>query len=288
MSKFGLQPDNSRQVRYILARLTSFVEVECGGTDEFPAYVDRAHPYEIEHIWANKFERHQAEVKTPQTFKAIRNRLGGLLLLPKSDNASYNADSYSAKLPYYFRQNLLVKSLNKQSYSKFPAYRKFLEKYGLKNIMKHYDDFTKESIDERQRLYVKLCELIWEPERLGFVVPRTVSPQRRAARRTRARYDVTISELMAARLLKVGDVLVGRNKGNDYAATIERDGRISIPSGEMFPNPSRAAMFVIDRQSCNGWTFWRVDRGDQETLHDLRAKLLASGGLERPAQLSIE
>jgi uncharacterized protein with ParB-like and HNH nuclease domain len=288
MSKFGLQPDNSRQVRYLLARITAFVEVECDGRDEFPMYVNRERPYEIEHIWANKFERHQVEVKTPQTFKAIRNRLGGLLLLPKSDNASFNADSYVAKLPNYFRQNTLAKSLNKQSRSKFPAYRRFLEKYSLKNLMNYYDEFTKESIEERQRLYIRLCEIIWKPETLGFVVPKTVSPQRRVAHRTRARYDVTISELLTARLLKAGDKLLGRNKGNDYTATIERDGRISIPSGEMFPSPSRAAMFVIDRQSCNGWTFWHLDRDEQDTLHDLRAKLLASGSLERSAQLSIE
>jgi hypothetical protein len=288
MSKFGLQPDNRRQVRYLLARITSFVESECDGNDEFPAYVDHEQPYEIEHIWADKFDRHQAEVKTPQVFKAIRNRLGGLLLLPKSDNASYNADTYRDKLPHYFRQNTLAKSLYKQSYKKFPAYRKFLENYDLKKDMKHYDEFTKDSIEERQRLYIKLCEIIWKPETLGFTVPKTVSPQRRAARRTRARYDVTISELLSARLLSVGEKLIGWNKGNEYTANIERDGRISISSGEMFPNPSRAAMFVIDRQSCNGWTFWHLDRDGQGTLHDLRAKLLASGSLERSAQLPIE
>jgi uncharacterized protein with ParB-like and HNH nuclease domain len=287
MTKFGLQPDNSRQVRYLLARITAFVESECDGGNDFPAYVDRERPYEIEHIWANKFDRHQVEVKTPQTFKATRNRLGGLLLLPKSDNASYNADSYGEKLPYYFRQNMLVKSLSKHSYSKFPAYRRFLDKYNLKKFMKHYDEFTKESIEERQELYVKLCEIIWRPETLGFTVPKTVSPQRRVARRTRARYDVTIAELLTARLLKPGDGLVGRNRGSDYTATIERDGRISVPSGELFPSPSRAAMFVMDRQSCNGWTFWRLSRDGQSTLHDLRAKLLASGSLERSAQLPI-
>lgn len=288
MSKFGLQPNNSRQIRYLLARVTAFVEFECDGNDDFPKYVDREQPYEIEHIWANKFDRHQVEVKTPQAFKAIRNRLGDLLLLPKSDNASYNADSYTTKLPYYFRQNTLAKSLNKQSYSRFPAYRKFLDKYKLKAIMKHYDEFTKDAIDERQRLYIRLCEIVWNPENLGFTVPKSVSPQRRAARRTRARYDVTISELLNTQLLKVGDRLVGSNKGNKYTATVEKDGRISIPSGEMFPSPSRAAMFVIDRQSCNGWTFWHLDRGERSTLHELRAELLASDALERSAQLSIE
>jgi uncharacterized protein with ParB-like and HNH nuclease domain len=288
MGKFGLQPDNSRQVRYLLARMTAFVQVECFEADEFDRYINRSQPFEIEHIWANKFERHQVEVATQQNFKAIRNRFGGLLLLPKSDNASYNDRIYRDKLPHYFRQNILARSLNKTSYKNFPAYRKFLEQHKLKNLMKHYDEFTKESIEERQKLYSKLCEIIWQPERLGFSVPKTVSPQRRVARRTRARYDVSIAELLNAGLLKAGDKLVGYNKRTQYTAKVERDGRISIPSGELFPSPSRAAMFVIDRQSCNGWTFWHVGKRDGATLHDLRAKGLASGGLERGGQLPID
>ena len=45
--------------------------------------------YEVEHIWANHPERHTDEFAHPSDFAEHRNRIGGLLLLPKSFNASY-------------------------------------------------------------------------------------------------------------------------------------------------------------------------------------------------------
>ena len=47
--------------------------------------------------------------------------IGDLLLLPKSFNSSYNDKPYDVKLPHYFGQNLLAKSLNPQAYSHNPA-----------------------------------------------------------------------------------------------------------------------------------------------------------------------
>jgi hypothetical protein len=291
MTKFGLQPDNRRQVRYLLARLTAFVEAASetrrDELAEFVRYVDGDVPFEIEHIWANKFERHQTEVKNQQEFRSVRNRLGALLLLPKSDNASVNDQTYQDKLPNYYRQNMLAKSLHKNSYQNFPRYRNFRDEHKLQPLMKHYDEFSKESIEQRQKLYIRLCELIWSPDRLGFSVPKTINPQRRHARRTRARYDVSLRELVVLRLLRAGEKVVGRHKGVTHTAQVEADGRIRVSTGELFPSPSKAAMYVIDRQSCNGWTFWRLDRDRSCTLHDVRGKALSSGELERGRQLAM-
>ncbi|SDY70773.1 Protein of unknown function [Saccharopolyspora shandongensis] len=291
MSSFGLQPDNRRQIRYLLARLTAFVEAECE-TDrdelsEFVRYVAGETPFEIEHVWANKFERHQAEVKTEKTFHSVRNRLGGLLLLPKSDNASFNDKTYPDKLPFYFRQNTLARSMNKDSYRNYPGYRKFLKTYKLDKLMTHYDEFTKESIEQRQQLYTRLCDIIWDPERLGFSIPKNVSPQRRQARRTRANYDVSLSDLLIAEFLRPGEQIVGKHKGTNHEACVLSDGKIQMSTGELFPNPSRAAMYAVNRQSCNGWTFWRLARDPSQTLANMRAQALASGELDGSQQLAM-
>ncbi|MEY7972939.1 DUF262 domain-containing protein [Saccharomonospora xinjiangensis] len=291
MTKYGIQPDNRRQVRYLLARLTAFVEsgseAKRNEIAEFVRYVEGDFPFEIEHIWANKFERHQAEVKNEQEFRSVRNRLGGLLLLPKSDNASFKDQTYRDKLPNYYRQNMLAKSLHKNSYQNFPGYRSFRDKYKLQSLMKHYDEFNKEAIEQRQKLYIRLCEIIWDPGRLGFSVSKKITPQQRRVRRTRARYDVSLRDLVTLRILRTGEKVVGRYKGATYVAQVEADGRVRVSTGEIFPSPSKAAMYVIDRQSCNGWTFWRLESDPSQTLHALRAQALRSGALERGQQLAM-
>ncbi|ACY32258.1 DUF1524 domain-containing protein [Comamonas thiooxydans] len=55
------------------------------------------------HLWANHFERHTDEFAHAQEFSAHRNRVGGLVLLPKKINASLNDKAYSDKLEHYQR-----------------------------------------------------------------------------------------------------------------------------------------------------------------------------------------
>jgi len=51
-------------------------------------YVSRTikKPFEIQHIWADKYERYQDQFSTPEEFAEYRNRLGGLVLLPRGFN----------------------------------------------------------------------------------------------------------------------------------------------------------------------------------------------------------
>jgi hypothetical protein len=48
----------------------------------------------------------------PADFAAYRNRIGALLLLPKSFNASYGDLPYQEKLSHYNSPNLLARSLH--------------------------------------------------------------------------------------------------------------------------------------------------------------------------------
>ena len=87
--------------------------------------------YEIEHIWADHPERHTDEFSHPADFAEYRNRIGGLLLLPKSFNASYGDLPYAEKLPHYNGQNLLARSLHPQCYEHNPGFLRFKEQSGL-------------------------------------------------------------------------------------------------------------------------------------------------------------
>ena len=82
---------NRYAVLRLLPRMTDYVETQSGSSSRYVDYVWETGKkrYEIEHIWANKPERHREEFPDPRDFAQYRNLFGGLLLLPKSFNASY-------------------------------------------------------------------------------------------------------------------------------------------------------------------------------------------------------
>lgn len=94
---------SKRYIRNILARLTAYVEVQCGMPNHFPEYISRdiGKPYEIEHIWADKYERHTDEFDSPDEFQRVRNQIGGLILLPRGFNQSFGDLSYAEKRKHY-------------------------------------------------------------------------------------------------------------------------------------------------------------------------------------------
>jgi hypothetical protein len=93
-----------------------------------------------------------------------RNRIGGLLLLPKSFNASYGDLTYEDKLPHYNTQNLLARCLHSQCYDHNPGFVSFVE--ASKLPFKTYEHFKSAGLEERGKLYCLLAEQIWNPEDL--------------------------------------------------------------------------------------------------------------------------
>ncbi|GAK49505.1 hypothetical protein U14_00727 [Candidatus Moduliflexus flocculans] len=159
---FRLHMMNQKHVKNILARLTAYVEEQSGLSSHYLEYINRKNRYEIEHIWADKPERHQDEFTTAEEFDQHRNLIGGLLLLPKSFNASYGALRYEEKLPHYYGQNLLAQSLNQQTYSHNPGFLRFIQDSGL--AFQPYASFQKRHMLERQALYQEIAERIWNPD----------------------------------------------------------------------------------------------------------------------------
>lgn len=166
-----MHQQNRGQLHKILARITDFVTVESGQASNYIELTNGANVrYEVEHIWADHYERHTEEFSQSADFDRHRNRIGDLLLLPKRFNASYSDDPYEKKLQHYFGQNLLAASLSELSYDRNPGFLEFVRRSQLP--FKSYDTFKAADIIERGRLYRALAEELWNPDDLRAVADR--------------------------------------------------------------------------------------------------------------------
>jgi uncharacterized protein with ParB-like and HNH nuclease domain len=163
---FALHGMNRKSIHRILARITDYIERESGMPSRYVEYATArgTKGYEVEHIWADHPERHKDEFTHPADFQNIRNRFGGLLLLPKNFNQSYSDLPYEKKLDQYFSQNLLVRSLHSNCYERNPGFLAFMKRSGLP--FKAHLVFKKSDNAERQGLYCAIAERIWNLDRL--------------------------------------------------------------------------------------------------------------------------
>ncbi len=168
--RFHLTKMNRNTITEVLARMTDYVERESGYPSRFVEYVRGTGKtrYEVEHVWAAKPERHADEFPHETDFYEYRNRIGGLLLLPKSFNASYGALPYEEKLEHYNNQNLLARTLHPQCYERNPGFLAFVERSGLP--FHPHVHFSRADLDERQALYTQIAERIWDPKQLLSLV----------------------------------------------------------------------------------------------------------------------
>jgi len=170
MESFRWHGQNRRFVKFLLARMTAWCEQQAGMSSSFVTYYEpvSGKPFEVEHIWADKFARHQDEFEQEHEFQNYRNRLGGLVLLPRGTNQSYGDQPYENKKAHYIKENLLVKSLCPLAYDNNPNFLKLRKVLNLP--FKPHDTFNKADIEARQELYRMICERIW-PESLVDMEP---------------------------------------------------------------------------------------------------------------------
>lgn len=165
--RFALHQMNRRTVHQLLARLTDHVERRSGLTPRYREYVASGgrNRYEVEHVWADHPERHEHEFPHPADFREHRNRIGGLLLLPKQFNASYGDLPYEEKRKHYLKQNILAQSLHPDAYSHSPGFRRYVAESGMP--FEPIERFGRAALEDRQQLYQLLAEEVWNPNRVA-------------------------------------------------------------------------------------------------------------------------
>jgi hypothetical protein len=164
--RLRVHQQNRYYLHRILARITDYVETQSGNESRYDAYVSDSgrNRFEVEHIWANVFARHTDEFSHSADFAEYRNRIGGLLILPKQFNSSYGALAYEDKLEHYNTQNLLARSLHPLCYEHNPGFLSFVSRSGLP--FRPHEHFTKADLEERGELYRMIAERIWNPDDL--------------------------------------------------------------------------------------------------------------------------
>lgn len=160
VSNFGMHGQNKKFVKYLLARMSSHIDQQAGINTNYDSYFrPEGKQFEIEHIWANKYERHTDEFDQKADFELFRNRIGDLVLLPSGTNQSYGDKEYKDKHKHYVKENLLVQSLTPLAYENNPNFINMIRATGLP--FKAHEEFKKKDIEERQKLYQSICENIW-------------------------------------------------------------------------------------------------------------------------------
>ncbi|MEZ9917194.1 DUF262 domain-containing protein [Vibrio breoganii] len=161
LDRFYLHGQNGKFVKYFLSRVSGYVDNLAGENTDFTTYYHAysGKPFEIEHLWANNFERHKDEFEQQSDFNRFRNSIGALVLLPKGTNQSYSDKPYPEKLEHYIKENLLVKSLHDMAYQNNPNFKKLISDNGLS--FKAHPQMKVSDVQERCDLYRQISEQIW-------------------------------------------------------------------------------------------------------------------------------
>jgi hypothetical protein len=301
---YSLRGNNTTQVRYLLTRLTSYVEKGCRKADESERYLTQPKEWHIEHLWPNAHEKYAHEENDPVEFRTLRSRIGALGLLPGGDNSSLGARTLVEKIEFYAPQNILVGVLNPTLHrGPYTRIRDFAKANGIQDVFRPYGekDTIRKIVNMRLDLYHRLCERIWAPEVLGFAPPttgekpstpqappnpagrlgkrQTGSKKRLAGSVSRGRSDY--AQMVRADVITAGTRLVGNHRRKDYWATVGDDGLLYFDNGEGYPGPNEAGIVVKDTASCDGLGFWHVEHADgtRVRLRELRDAARLDGRL---------
>lgn len=165
ISNFRLHGMNGVFVKHLLSRITSYLDVLVGKDSTYATYHNPVgKQFEIEHIWANKFEFHRDEFEQENEFSDWRNSIGGLILLPQGTNQSFSSDKYEDKLEHYIKENTYAQTLSPAYYQKNPN---FLNSPIIQELgFKPHNEFKKEDMIDRQDLVRRICEKLWSESNL--------------------------------------------------------------------------------------------------------------------------
>ncbi|MFG2446474.1 DUF262 domain-containing protein [Nocardia fluminea] len=157
---------SKRYIYHLLARITAYTEIRSGRPDLFDKYVDRSskNSCDIEHIWANDYDRYAELVPDRTKFDNLRNHVAGLLLLPADVNRSFQDKPFEDKAPHYAKENLYAASLTEAAYQHQPQFKAFMQQENMP--FRAYEQFGPAEQWERRELVLALAQRVWDPNRL--------------------------------------------------------------------------------------------------------------------------
>ncbi len=120
--------------------------------------------YDVEHIIEDQYERYKGEYPSEAEFYEQRNRIGALLLLPKSFNRSYGGMKFAEKSKHYLGQNSLARTLCENAYVNNPGLIRVIEERGVP--FKAHSTFGRTDLEEREKAIASLAEQVWHPDRI--------------------------------------------------------------------------------------------------------------------------
>ena len=149
--------------------MTEYVEVKSGLASRYEELVQPGGAgYDVEHVWANHYERFRDEFPQEKEFDRYRNRMGALILLPSTVNRWLSDRTFAEKRDAYAEEttcpneesprNLLARSLVTPP-ADIPGFREFARESGLP--FEPTDDFKMANIEAREELYQELGRRIW-------------------------------------------------------------------------------------------------------------------------------
>lgn len=161
MPNFKMHGMNKYYIKYFLSRITSYIEEGAGLGIHFEKYMHNPNskPFEIEHIWCDKFPLFTDEFTQQNEFNNWRNTIGDLILLQRGTNQSYNDKIYADKMPHYLKENLLAMSLCQGAYQNNPNFTNFIFQNNLS--FKPHSEYKKQDILDRCNLYAEIADKIW-------------------------------------------------------------------------------------------------------------------------------
>ena len=133
------------------------------GAREFPGAIGK-NPFDIEHIWPDKYNHYRNKFDSADEFDAWRNDVAALLLLPADVNRSYQDQPFEVKAPHYAKQNFYAASLTASAYQHQPQFAAFQKANKL--AFMPYVSFNTEAQQERGELLLALVNIIWSAARL--------------------------------------------------------------------------------------------------------------------------
>lgn len=287
---FRLRGNNRAQVRYFLARLTSYVEVGFSKPDLSEAYLD-SNQWHIEHLWPRTQMLRSQDYKEAVEFRVARSRIGALTLLPGRDNEAYNDLPFVEKAKHYGRQPNLTAIFSQGHMFRNPVAREFAAKNGISDLFHEFGPATPipEVIKSRTVLYQALARKIWDPIRLGFpaepMAQDDANEELEGYRsrgvpkpRPKPRSGTVLTRLIKAGIVPADTQLTAETGA--YSATVDKDGIIWLPTGDAFNAVDEAGKAVSGEARCDGLSFWQVQTSaGLLSLRALRDKAQANGRL---------